>query len=120
MDYSPSAQTAWESVNYIQNEMWGGWLLRGLHHYTAQILPVLLALHLLQSSFTALTRRARGEFLVWADPAATGVDDGIDGLSTAVGQKGFSATKVNLICWDCAVDWPAVQRILIGARNTGT
>ena len=30
MAYSPSAQTAWESVYYIQNEMQGGWLLRGL------------------------------------------------------------------------------------------
>src|SRR5271166_1095149 len=48
MNYSPSVQTAWESVNYIQNEMSGGWLLRGLHHYTAQILPVLLALNLMQ------------------------------------------------------------------------
>src|SRR5882757_9861974 len=48
MDYSPSAQTAWESVNYIQNEMFGGWLLRGMHHYMAQILPVLLVLYLMQ------------------------------------------------------------------------
>ena len=30
--YSPSAQTAWESVFYIQYQMSGGWLLRGLHH----------------------------------------------------------------------------------------
>src|ERR1700759_491676 len=48
MNYSPSVQTAWESVNYLQTEMTGGWLVRGLHHYTAQILPVLLALHLMQ------------------------------------------------------------------------
>jgi ubiquinol-cytochrome c reductase cytochrome b subunit len=33
--YSPSAITAWESVYYIQEEMRGGWLLRGLHHFTA-------------------------------------------------------------------------------------
>ena len=31
--YSPSSQTAWESVYFIQHEMWGGWFLRGLHHY---------------------------------------------------------------------------------------
>ena len=31
MAYSPSSQTAWESVYYIQDEMSGGWLLRGLH-----------------------------------------------------------------------------------------
>ncbi len=48
MAYSPSAQTAWESVYYIQHEMQGGWFLRGLHHYTAQAMVVLLALHMMQ------------------------------------------------------------------------
>ena len=33
--YSPSAQTAWESVYYIQHQMTAGWLLRGVHHFTA-------------------------------------------------------------------------------------
>ena len=41
MNYSPSSQTAWESVYYIQNEMSGGWLLRGIHHFTAQAMNVL-------------------------------------------------------------------------------
>ena len=44
MAYSPSATTAWESVYYIQNEMSYGWLLRGIHHWTAQIMVVLLLL----------------------------------------------------------------------------
>ena len=35
MYYSPSAQTAWESVYYLQNEVAGGWLLRAIHHYSA-------------------------------------------------------------------------------------
>src|SRR5207244_2643569 len=48
MAYSPSSQTAWESVFYIQNQMWGGWLLRGIHHFTAQAMTVLLVLHLMQ------------------------------------------------------------------------
>src|SRR4051812_35076677 len=48
MNYSPSAQTAWESVWYIQDQMSGGWLLRGLHHYTAQMMTILLVLHLMQ------------------------------------------------------------------------
>ena len=43
-NYSPSTQTAYESVYYIQNEMAGGWLLRGIHHFTAQAMVVLLAL----------------------------------------------------------------------------
>ncbi len=48
MAYSPSSQTAWESVYYIQHEMQGGWLLRGVHHFMAQAMIVLLALHLMQ------------------------------------------------------------------------
>ena len=48
MAYSPSSQTAWESVYYIQEQMRGGWLLRGIHHFTAQAMTVLLVLHLLQ------------------------------------------------------------------------
>ena len=48
MAYSPSSQTAWESVYYIQYEMSGGWLLRGIHHFTAQIMTILLVLHLMQ------------------------------------------------------------------------
>src|SRR5881397_41223 len=48
MAYSPSSQTAWESVYYIQDVMTGGWLLRGLHHYTAHLMIILLALHLMQ------------------------------------------------------------------------
>src|SRR5215813_11440089 len=42
MCYSPSSQTAWESVFYIQHMMSGGWLLRGIHHFTAQAMIVLL------------------------------------------------------------------------------
>ena len=48
MAYSPSTQTAWESVYFIQNQMWGGWFLRGLHHFVAQAMTVLLVLHLMQ------------------------------------------------------------------------
>jgi ubiquinol-cytochrome c reductase cytochrome b subunit len=48
MHYSASTQTAWESVYYIDHEMTGGWMLRGIHHYTASATMVLMALHLLQ------------------------------------------------------------------------
>jgi len=48
MSYSPSSQTAWESVYYIQHHVWGGWCRRGLHHFVAQAMTVLLVLHLMQ------------------------------------------------------------------------
>src|SRR5437867_4292605 len=48
MFYSPSSLTAWESVYYLQEHVAGGAFLRGVHHYAAQAMVVLLALHLAQ------------------------------------------------------------------------
>jgi ubiquinol-cytochrome c reductase cytochrome b subunit len=48
MHYSASTHTAWESLYYLDHEMTAGWLLRGIHHYTASAVMVLMALHLLQ------------------------------------------------------------------------
>ena len=46
MFYSPSAQTAWESVYFVEYEVAGGWLLRGIHHYAAQVMVGLVGLYL--------------------------------------------------------------------------
>jgi ubiquinol-cytochrome c reductase cytochrome b subunit len=64
MAYSPSSQTAWESVYYIQHQMWGGWLLRGVHHFMAQTMVVLLVLHLMQVVIDGAYRAPR-EFNFW-------------------------------------------------------
>ena len=46
--YSPSANSAWSSVYFIQYEMDFGWLIRGLHHFGSQTMVVLLGIHMLQ------------------------------------------------------------------------
>ena len=53
--YSPSSSTAWASVFYISHEMWWGWFIRGVHHFAAQAMVVLLAMHLLQVLWAAHT-----------------------------------------------------------------
>ncbi len=63
--YSPSAQTAWESVYYIQHEVMGGWLLRAVHHYSAHVLLALLMLAVAQSILTNAYRAPR-ELVFWA------------------------------------------------------
>jgi ubiquinol-cytochrome c reductase cytochrome b subunit len=64
MYYSPGAQSAWESVYYLQYRVPGGWLLRAIHHYTAQVMLVLIGLYLLQIIFRAAYRAPR-EVLFW-------------------------------------------------------
>jgi len=65
MYYSPGAQTAWESVYYIQSEVAGGWLLRAIHHYAAQVMLVLVGLYLVQMIVRGSYRAPR-EFLYWS------------------------------------------------------
>jgi len=63
--YSPSAQTAWESVYYLQCEIAGGWLLRGVHHYAAQVLVALCGLYVIYLIVSAAYRTPR-ECVYWA------------------------------------------------------
>ncbi len=64
MFYSPSAQTAWESVYHLQYEVAGGWLLRGIHHDAAQVLVGLIGLYLVGMIFSGRYRPPR-EFVFW-------------------------------------------------------
>ncbi len=95
MAYSPSAQTAWESVYYIQNEMQGGWLLRGLHHFTAQAMIVLLVLHLMQVVIDGAYRTPR-EVNFWIGLVLMLLVLGLSltGYLLPWDQKGYWATRV--------------------------
>jgi ubiquinol-cytochrome c reductase cytochrome b subunit len=62
--YSPNAQTAWESLYHLQFNLPGGWLIRGIHHFAAQLMPVLLGCYLLGLIFTGRYRTPR-EFVFW-------------------------------------------------------
>ena len=119
--YSPSSQTAWESVYYIQDVMAGGWFLRGLHHYTAHVMVILLALHLMQVVIDGAYKAPRevnfwfGVILLQLVLALS-----LTGYLLPWDQKGFWATKVatNLMAV-VPVLGPSLLRIIIGAQITG-
>jgi ubiquinol-cytochrome c reductase cytochrome b subunit len=64
MYYSPSVHSAWESVCYLQYEVTGGWLVRGIHHYAAQVLVALVALYVIQMVLLRGYRAPR-EMVFW-------------------------------------------------------
>jgi ubiquinol-cytochrome c reductase cytochrome b subunit len=119
--YSPSSQTAWESVYYIQHEMWGGWFLRGLHHYTAQAMTVLLVLHLMQVVIDGAYKAPR-EINFW-----TGIlllllvlALSLTGYLLPWDQKGYWATRVATgIMGIAPVIGPALERLVVGAGDYG-
>lgn len=121
MAYSPSSQTAWESVYYIQDQMSGGWLLRGIHHFTAQAMTVLLILHLMQVVIDGAYKAPRevnfwfGVILLQLVLALS-----LTGYLLPWDQKGFWATKVatNLVSV-VPIIGPSLQKIIIGGTDYG-
>lgn len=95
MSYSPSTQTAWESVYYIEYGMTAGWLLRGVHHFMAQAMVVLLAIHLLQVVIHGAYKAPR-EFNFWIGLILMQIVLGLSltGYLLPWDQKGYWATKV--------------------------
>ena len=49
--YVPSTQDAYDTVEYISNELPLGWLVRGLHHWGASAMVALVGLHMLRVVF---------------------------------------------------------------------
>ncbi len=121
MAYSPGSQSAWESVYYIQDQMHGGWFLRGLHHYTAQVMTVLLVLHLMQVVIDGAYKAPRevnfwfGLILLQLTLALS-----LTGYLLPWDQKGFWASKVaiNLLGLVPFVG-SDLQRIIIGGPEYG-
>lgn len=121
MAYSPSAQTAWESVFFLQHHIPGGWIVRGIHHWMAQMMVPLLVLHLMQVVIDGAYKAPR-EVNYWFGVALMGVVLALSltGYLLPWDQKGFWATKVatNLLASVPLLGAP-LQRIVVGGPDYG-
>src|SRR5687768_10225464 len=118
MAYSPGSQTAWASVYYIQHEMAGGWFLRGLHHFTAQAMTILLVLHLMQVVIDGAYKAPR-EVNFWCGLLLLMLVLGLSltGYLLPWDQKGYWATKVATnIAGITPVIGPWLQKLVVGGN----
>jgi len=121
MAYNPSSQTAWESVFYIQYQMTGGWLLRGIHHFTAQLMIVLLVLHLMQVVIDGAYKAPR-EMNFWFGLGLLQIVLGLSltGYLLPWDQKGYWATKVSTnLLGITPVVGGMLQKLAIGGTDYG-
>jgi ubiquinol-cytochrome c reductase cytochrome b subunit len=121
MAYNPSSQTAWESVYYIQHGMLLGWLLRGIHHFTAQAMVVLLVVHLLQVIIDGAYKAPR-EVNFWLGLILMKIVLALSltGYLLPWDQKGYWATKVATnIAGITPVVGDQVQTLTVGGPNYG-
>lgn len=119
--YSPSASTAWGSVFYINNQMWMGWMIRGIHHFASQAIVILLTLHLLQTLLGKAYRSPR-EFTWWFGLILIALSLGIimTGDRISWDQNAYFATKVAAnILGSTPVLGPYLQTIVVGGTDYG-
>ena len=121
MAYSPSTRTAWESVFYIQTEMSGGALVRGMHHFAAQAMVVLLVLHLMQVVIDGAYRAPR-EINFWLGLILMQIvlGLGLTGYLLPWDQKGYYATQVATeIMGSTPFIGPEIQKLVQGGSEYG-
>ena len=119
--YSPSVQHAWASTFYLDEFMTMGRLIRSLHHYTAQAMIILLAIHFLQVVWDGAYRAPR-EFNYWLGLALMLIVLGLalTGYLLPWDQRGYYATQVaTKILGATPLVGEAMQQIVQGGREYG-
>ncbi len=115
--YRPSAEQAYESVQFIMTEVPFGWLIRSIHSWSANLLVAILLIHLFSTYFTRAYRKPRE--LTWV----TGVL--LFGLTLFFGFSGYLlpwntlayfATKVGT---DVAGQVPGIGHLLLRILRGG-
>jgi menaquinol-cytochrome c reductase cytochrome b subunit len=97
MYYVPDVENAWKSVYYLQNEVAFGEIVRGMHHWGASLVIVMMFLHTLRVFFTGSYKKPRElNWLVGVGIFAVMLGLGFTGYLLPWDMKALFATKVGL------------------------
>jgi len=119
--YSPSAETAWGSVYFIQEQMTLGWFVRGMHHFGSQATVVLVGLHLLQVLIAGAYRAPR-EVNWWIGLVLLVLVLGLGatGYQLPWDQKGYWSTKIAAnFAGGVPVVGAALRKVVVGGTEFG-
>jgi len=120
--YVPHPDQAYDSINYIMNDVAFGWLIRGLHHWGATLMVVTIVLHMLRTFFHAAYKYPRE--ITWV----TGVllllvtlGMGFTGYLLPWNQRAYWATTVGTSIAG-TVPWvgPIIEQALRGGTDLST
>jgi ubiquinol-cytochrome c reductase cytochrome b subunit len=119
--YAPSATTAWASVAHISYSMSAGWIIRGLHHFGAQAMVILLVLHLAQTAlFGAYKKPREVNWLLGLGLLGITLGFALTGYLLPWDQKGYWATRVATnIAGTIPLVGPWMQGLLVGGPEYG-
>ena len=120
--YIPHPDQAYDSINYIMNDVAFGWLIRGLHHWGATLMVITVVLHMLRTFVYASYKYPRE--ITWV----TGVllllvtlGMGFTGYLLPWNQRAYWATTVGTSIAG-TVPWvgPIIEQALRGGTDLST
>ena len=120
--YVPHPEQAYDSINFIMNDVSFGWLIRGIHHWGATLMVITVFLHMLRTFFYAAYKYPRE--LTWI----TGVllllvtlGFGFTGYLLPWNQRAYWATTVGTsIAETVPFMGPFVNQVLRGGTELST
>ena len=117
--YVPSPDHAYDSIQYIMNEVAYGWLIRGIHHWGASLMVLVVFIHMLRTFYFAAYKYPRE--VTWVTGvvlllATLGM--GFTGYLLPWNQRSFFATTVGTEI-PGTIPWigPLIMRILRGGAD---
>lgn len=122
LNYSPSPDHAYDSVQYIVTQVPFGALIRSIHFYTASAMVILVVLHLLRVYFMAAYKYPRElTWIIGALLLLLVMGASFTGYLLPWDQRAYWATNVAAGIAG-SVPWigPLIQKLLIGASQIGT
>ena len=105
MNYAPTATEAHSSLKYILTELTGGQLMRGLHHWGASMMVVVVVLHMIQVFIWGAYKRPREA--TWMVGVVLLL------VTTVFGLTGY------LLPWDNRAYWGTVVTTQIAGQAPG-
>ena len=120
--YVPHPEQAYDSINFIMNDVSFGWLIRGIHHWGATLMVITVFLHMLRTFFYAAYKYPRE--LTWI----TGVllllvtlGFGFTGYLLPWNQRAYWATTVGTsIAETVPFMGPFINQVLRGGTELST
>jgi quinol-cytochrome oxidoreductase complex cytochrome b subunit len=117
--YRPSAENAFESVQFIITEVQFGWLIRSIHSWSANLMIATLFIHLFSVFFLRAYHRPRE--ITWVSGVVLlfiAICFGFSGYLLPWNELAFFATKVGTdIAGDVPVVGPTMLRFLRGGDD---
>jgi quinol-cytochrome oxidoreductase complex cytochrome b subunit len=122
MYYRPDPDTAYESIRHITDDVWAGWLVRGMHRWGASVFIILMFLHVGRVFLYGAYKYPRElNWIVGVLILFLGMLEGFTGYLLPWDQTAYWATVVgiNLQATGPFVG-PFLQGVLAGGAEIGT